>query len=165
METTIRETIEDFLSEWDRHAWMQQHGSWASEEWDGAREAYERARERLEKAIDVDAQNVDRRDGLDLDEAREAFEAYVAAASALEGQVRADEGDYIAEGVIDPDGIEDRATEPDVAAASWQGWDCREGWRAFRVDNALALNWYRLAWGHRHSRDLWLVVDPEYFLW
>lgn len=159
----VTETVEAFLADWDRHEWMQRHGEWASEAWDDDREAYRAASERLASAIDADPEDVGRLDGPDLEEIQEAFAALQAAATSLEGQVRPGEGDFIAEGTIDPDALEDRATEPEVAAASWQGWDCREGWRAYRVGDALALNWYRLAWGHRHARDLWVIVDLEYF--
>lgn len=72
--------------------------------------------------------------------------------------------DEIEEGTIDPDGIEDDAEDLEVGA-SWQGWDCKEGWRAYRVGTALYLNWWRTPYPHtvRHERDLWVQVDGKFF--
>ncbi len=75
--------------------------------------------------------------------------------------VESDES-YIAEGVIDPDDVATRATDCDVSR-SWQGWDCREGWGAYRVGRALYLRWWRNACGNRRDRDLWVLVDSEFF--
>lgn len=75
-----------------------------------------------------------------------------------------DEADGIEEGTIDPDEVEDGADDLEVGA-SWQGWDCREGWRAYRVGDGLYLNWWRTPYPHtaRHQRDLWVEVNGTFF--
>ena len=70
--------------------------------------------------------------------------------------------DYICDDVIDPDGIKDDAI-PLGVGDSWEGWDCREGWAAYRAGDALYVNWWRKAWGNRHARDLWVKVCDEFF--
>lgn len=72
------------------------------------------------------------------------------------------EGDYIAEGVIDPDEVADGAKALGVGD-NWQGWECNEGWAAYRVGEALYVRWYRNAHGNRHDRDLWVCVDDAFF--
>ena len=73
------------------------------------------------------------------------------------------ESDCIAEGVIDPDEVQDSAELLGVEAA-WQGWDCREGWMAMRSGDALVINWWRSpTTALRHQRDLYVVVDEEFF--
>lgn len=74
------------------------------------------------------------------------------------------EDDEIEEGVIDPDGVEDDADALEVGS-SWQGWDCREGWRAYQHGTALYLNWWRTPYPHtpRHERDLYVLVSSSFF--
>lgn len=73
------------------------------------------------------------------------------------------ESDYIAEGVIDPDNVADSAVYLGVDK-TWQGWDCREGWAAYRSGDALYLNWWRSPTTNlRHDRDLWVLVDKRFF--
>lgn len=72
-------------------------------------------------------------------------------------------GDEIAEGVIDPDGVEGEAVALDVSV-SRQGWECREGWQAMRAGDALVINWFRIPiTALRHDRDLYVVIDREFF--
>jgi hypothetical protein len=102
-------------------------------------------------------------EGLSADELQELVAAVGTTCAALEGQVRPDESDYIAEGLIDPNGVSDSATEiPDVGE-SWQDWDCTESWWAYRSGDGLYINWRRAARGHRHGRDLWVLVDEDFF--
>ncbi len=63
---------------------------------------------------------------------------------------------------LDPDGLADLDL-PVAHSCQWQGWDCTEGWVAHQMNDDLVLNWYRNAYGHRHSRDLWLVAIEGYF--
>lgn len=44
-----------------------------------------------------------------------------------------------------------------------QVWDGQEYWRAYAHGQALYINWVRVAWGDRHARDLWILVDKEFF--
>lgn len=76
----------------------------------------------------------------------------------------ADDGDYIEEGTIDPDNVEDDAESLDVGAKS-QGWDCQEGWGAYRSMDDLYLNWWRAPYPNtnRHQRDLWVLVSKDFF--
>lgn len=76
----------------------------------------------------------------------------------------ADESDHIEEGTLDPDCIEHDA-DPLEVGSSWQGWDCKEGWSAYQVGEALYLNWWRSPYGgtNRHQRDLWVCVDETFF--
>lgn len=83
-------------------------------------------------------------------------------ASSLDEQVRSDDSDYIAEGVIDPDDVAGTAEALDVVC-SWQGWDCTEGWTAYRAGDALYVHWFRNARGLRHDRSLWVLVDEAFF--
>lgn len=166
VQASVVNAIEDFLATWDRHGWMETHGEWASEAWDVKREDFEEAQEQVERAIAVDAEKADDTFvGFDADEAREAIEALATAAEALRGQVRPGLGDFIAEGTIDPSCLADQlnAVMP-IAHRAWDAWDCREGWRAFKAGHALVMNWWRHGWGgQRHERDLWVLVDPEFF--
>jgi hypothetical protein len=75
-----------------------------------------------------------------------------------------DGGDCIEEGTIDPNDVESEAEDLGVGA-SWQGWDCREGWSAYQVGEALYVNWWRTPYGgtNRHQRDLWVCVDKSFF--
>lgn len=71
--------------------------------------------------------------------------------------------DEIEDGTIDPDGIEEDAVDLAIGA-SWQGWDCREGWGAYRVGTSLYLRWWRNpTTALRHYRDLWVQIDGEFF--
>jgi hypothetical protein len=44
-----------------------------------------------------------------------------------------------------------------------QGWDCTEKMIAYRHGDALYIWWYRKVWGNRRERDLWVLVDENYF--
>lgn len=201
----IRETIDSFLSDWDRHVWQQDHGEWASAEWDDERATYTAAGEQLRasllaatplpgateeqaddytvavEALDdamVEAGRLDDDSDIrsaarglvgaapaaitELDAILAAVAAVEQAARALDGQVQPDDQDYIATGTIDPDGVSDAADALGVSA-QWQGWDCTEGWSAYRHGDALYMRWYRDAYGNRHDRDLWVRVDPRFF--
>jgi hypothetical protein len=71
--------------------------------------------------------------------------------------------DEIEEGIIDPDVVSDGATDLEIGTA-WQGWDCHEGWGAYRVGTALYLRWWRNPTTYlRHDRDLWVKIDDEFF--
>lgn len=73
--------------------------------------------------------------------------------------------DHIAEGVIDPDGyVENEEREHTGIKRVWDGWECREGWTAYRCGDALVLNWFRSPITRlRKERDLWVTVDPKFF--
>lgn len=157
----IKETCKNFLEDWDRHEWMAAHGEWASSEWDEERKEYEEAAAALVAAAAA-LPNSDRAQPSALSELKEAYDRLREAAEALDGQVRPDESDYIAEGLLDPDGVADDAEALD-AKDGWQGWDCTEGWRAYRRGRDLYINWWRNAYGNRHSRDLWVLVDKDFF--
>jgi len=160
--TDIRAACETYLEEWDRHDWMSDHGSWASEEWDDARHAYDDAAVALADAV-ADAPAADDAVDIQLDDVRDALDALVAAATALRGQVLPDDDDYISDDVIDPDGVATRAQALHVGASA-PGWDCVEGWDAWRVDDALYVRWWRSQCaGARRPRDLWVCVDDEFF--
>lgn len=171
----IKRSIQGFLEDWDRHVWMQDHGTWASEEWAVEREIYDDARRGLEEAAAAFAtalEDLDDSESLDagdvvtaaeaLEDVRVRMSEVQEAADDLHGQVCPDEEDFIAEGRIDPDGVADDAEDLGVAR-SWRGWDCTEGWRAFRVGRALYVQWYRDAYGERRDRDLWVLVDDSFF--
>lgn len=160
----IRETCEQFLADWDRHVWMQDHGEWASSVWNDARTTYTEALAALAKAAKeapvAERVTSPRRA---LEDIKSALATLQEAAEALDGQVRPDESDYIATGTIDPDGVEGEAEALDVKR-EWSGWDCQEGWRAYRHKADLYLNWWRVAYGClRHGRDLWVKVQADYF--
>jgi len=72
------------------------------------------------------------------------------------------EGAYIEEGTIDPDGISDTARYLDVGL-NWRGWDCEESWDAYKQEDALYMRWARDAYGARHYHDLWVLVDDSFF--
>lgn len=171
MKDNIKETIEVFLKSWDRQAWMADHGEWASAQWEEEREDYRACTEALEATLEDALKALrsrdasDLRDGvpdIDLKDIEDAYEELGRAANALLYQVRPDESDYIAEGTIDPDGVADDAEHLGVEV-QWQGWDCTEGWSAYRVGEALYAQWYRNAYGNRHDRELWVCVDGSYF--
>ena len=98
--------VQEFLSGWDREAWMFEHA-----EWD-------------------------------------------------------DDNDRWRPGLVDPDEVSaDTANQEPLGGTHVRGWDCVAGWAAFRVGQKLILNWYRTECvGARIPRDLWVVVDPEYFV-
>jgi hypothetical protein len=75
-----------------------------------------------------------------------------------------EEGEHIAEGLLDPDAVSDDAVKVD-SGTSWNGWDCREGYSAHRHGNDLYLNWWRTPYRHtnRHHRDLWVLVESDFF--
>jgi len=159
----IETACESFLADWNRGDWMTEHGDWASAEWDDAREEYDTAIEALNAAV-KSAPAADRADRGALADIRAALEAAEAAAEALDGQVRPDDSDYIAEGTIDPDDVSGDAEGLDVGSSS-QGWDCREGWSAHRSGDDLYLNWWRSPYPNtnRHQRDLWVLVQKGFF--
>src|SRR5690606_9218569 len=145
MKKNIRDACEQFLEAWDRQEWMQVHGEWASAQWEGERAEYRARAEALEGALEealtaLRARSADDlRDGvpdIDLTGIQETYQELAKAAEALSYQVRPDESDYIAEGMIDPDGVASNAKDLDVGDR-WQGWDCIEGWKAYRVGDAL----------------------------
>jgi hypothetical protein len=140
---------------------MVENGEWASAEWDEAREEYTNALAELAAAIER-APAADRADRNALADVTLWAAAAKAAAEALHDQVRPDESNHIAEGLIDPDDVSETAERLDVGG-SWQGWDCTEGWDAYRNGNDLYLNWWRNAYGNRHTRDLWALVRADFF--
>jgi hypothetical protein len=171
----IRDICNTFLEDWDRQQWMQDHGEWASENWNEARETYTGAINNLKNEREVlvdelnnvsDAETTDRHSLHYVRSALKGFEeALVLAESAakdLDDQVLPNEQDYIAEGLIDPDDVEDKAQDLGIGER-WQGWDCIEGWNAYRAEDALIICWWRNACGNRHDRKLWVVVDEEFF--
>jgi len=148
--------------DWDRHEWMSLHGEWASSQWDDARAERDEVRELLAVALreGADAAASARKiDWYDIDAAREAL---AAVERRLDGAVEPDESDYIAEGTIDPDGVSD---DPGTCVweDSWQGWDCTEGEGIYLAaeDGGIRIvhRWWRDAYGARHARDLWRVVE------
>lgn len=169
-----REMAAEFLSEWDRHEWMHAHGKWASANFKTQRAEYAAALEAAIESAAVIADALDEapsedrvHERLDLDDALEAARCMVdqlerlrAASVALDGAAREDDNDYIAEGTIDPDGLRDECrSDQEIACASWNGWDCREGRIVYLLDDGrVVLNWWRSAYGARHERDLWLMV-------
>lgn len=76
-----------------------------------------------------------------------------------------DNEDHIAEGVIDPDGYaENEERESTGIKKLWNGWECVEGWEAYRCGDALVMNWWRSPNTRlRRERDLWVTVDPKFF--
>jgi len=165
----VAETIESFLSTWDRTGWMHEHGSWASEEWGDARDEYNARADALDRAIkSLNARyipcsynpDVSRIASL-VQDVTDAMAELQEAAEALHGQVT-EENDYVTEGTIDPDCVADMAV-PIPAMCRWNGWDCIEGWAAYRVGTALYCRWSRVAVGHRRDRDLWVLVDGRFF--
>ena len=168
--------VELYLENWNRQDWMQEHGEWASAQWDDERADYAEAlKEALEAsgviadALEEAPDDDDCDSPLDLDEAIDAarelvekLEKLAAASKAMDGAVRADESDYIAEGVIDQEELRGRCDDTNrVGHESWQAWDCREGWSAHLLDDGrVVLNWWRSVHGTtRHARDLWVLVD------
>jgi len=159
-QTKTRNAIEAFLENWDRHQWMQDHGKWASAQWDEERAAYDGAVEELRAAVES-LPAADKADG-DLDGVSAALEAVREAAKSLADQVCPDESDYTATGTIDPADAKSSAEDLGIGECSRE-WECREGWGAYRVGDALYVRWYRDAWGVRHDRDLWVLVDDAFF--
>lgn len=163
-DTTIYRACSDFLVEWNRDAWVAEHGKWTSEEWDERRENYDDAVVTLqEKAEGMPfAMHLDK--DFDLAELYTALNAVRDAVYALHDQVVPDESDYIAEGRIDPDNVADIAIDLDIGKRQ-QEWDCIEVWCAYRHIDALYLRWLRLPYPNtlRHHRDLWICIDPDYF--
>jgi len=147
---------------------MQDHGEWASAEWEEEREAYQDAKDTLEEVLQAALDDVERSSSDEVPNIMgaisEARDALVEAAEALDGEVRADESDYIAEGLIDPDDVSDSATDLEVGYST-QGWDCREGWSAHRYGDDLYMQWWRSPYGgtNRHQRDLWVLVEEVFF--
>ena len=98
---------------------------------------------------------------IDFEAIEKARVAAVEAEKALDGEVTP-ENDYIAEGLIDPDGVSDDAGRK-VWSQSRQGWDCIEGESVYVAvtDRGMRIvhNWWRSAYRQRHDRDLWRVVD------
>ena len=71
---------------------------------------------------------------------------------------------YIKEGKIEEiDGLEERSVALGSIGNSKEGWDCVEGWDAHRDGSALVINWWRNSYGNRHNRDLWVIVDKNFF--
>lgn len=166
IEQRIQTQCERFLENWDRHQWMVDHGDWESEKWEDAREEYDEAVADL-KAIVHALASGDRTgwsDRYEIESMLEAAQAVAEAQKALHDQVTPDESDYIAEGVIDPDEVKDKAI-PCHVHHTWRGWDCTEGWGAYRHGDALYLHWCRTPDGGsaRHDRDLWVKVNAEFF--
>jgi hypothetical protein len=165
MATTTRDPearIEAFLEDWNRHEWMNDNGDWASNQWDDERAEYAAAQENVAKlAEQLKTARHGEAEAL-IGAMSDALDALESAAKALEGSVEPDESDYIAEGVIDPDNVEESCEKLD-ASASWQGWECTEGWRALRHGNHLYMNWWRNAYGNRHKRDLYVLVEEDFF--
>jgi len=158
-------TWEEELENWDRHAWMVDHGEWASAAFSEQAEAREKAREGLAASLTAAANAAavgSRVDWLDVEIKRAEAEA---AEEAMEGCPEGDD-DYIAEGVIDPDGVAEMEHEV-LWSRRWRGWDCEEGQQVVRVRGAggfvaIAHNWWRSAYGgQRHERDLWRVLWKE----
>jgi hypothetical protein len=135
----IRETVENSYAKWDRYVWKRDSGTGASEEWDD-----------VERAIDA------------AQELQAQLSTLLSCARALDSQVLPGESDYIATGVIDPDGVADTAIELTEWPAS-QGWDCAEKMIAYRHGDALYIWWCRKVWGNRNARDVWVLVDENYF--
>jgi len=156
--TEIVSTVTYFLSEWDRQVWMQDNGEWASEDWDNEREEYDSRLEALKDAL-VSADKLDNSAASYL---RAQMEALLECVEKLDSQVLPDESDYTSEGTIDPDNLKDKCEEV-LASSFWSGWDCTEGWDAYRVGDDLVLNWWRNAYNNRHQRDLWLIIEKDYF--
>lgn len=169
-----RGMVESFLSNWDRHEWMRDHGEWASAQFDPQRAEYAAALEAAQESAAVIAGALDEapsddrvNERLDLCDAIDAARGLVAqlerlraASVALDGAARADSSDYIAEGTIDPDDLRDECrSDQEVKYVSWAGWDCREGRSVYLLDDGrVVLHWWRDACGSRHNRDLWVRV-------
>lgn len=158
----IIDAIESFLARWDRQMWMQDNGEWASSYWDERRAEYTEALEAMKSAIASAPDPEDVGSAQDDDALERAMESLQEAISALTDQVRPDESDYIAEGIIDPDDVRGGAVDLGLGRRG-QDWDCVESWDAYRHGDALAMRWYRAAYGDRRHRDLWVVVDAEFF--
>lgn len=155
----IINTINSFLNEWNRHEWMQAYGEWASEEWDIHRENYDLQVECVQEAL-VNADSLDYSAACEL---TSQLESLLTCIKALDSQVLPDDSDYIAQGIIDPDEIKDKDKEL-LTSQMWTGWDCKEGWDAYRLGDDLVLNWWRDAYGERHQRDLWMTIEKDFFL-
>lgn len=166
--TDIRNACEQYLQEWDRHSWMQDHGEWASAKWEEERDAYQAAKDTLEEVLQAALDDVERSSSDEVPNIMgaisEARDALIEAAEALDGEVRANEFDYIAEGLIDPDDVSDSATNLEVGY-SVQEYGSRKGWSAHRYDDDLYMQWWRNPYGgtSRHHRDLWVLVEEEFF--
>ncbi len=158
----IKDAISSFLSDWDRHEWMRDHGEWASAEWDYAREEYDAALAELRSAVDGAGEGDETSDDSEARSIIELAQELARCAEALDGQVLPDDSDYIAEGTIDPDGVADKAVCVYDGGDS-QGRDCTESIDGYRVGDALYMRWYRDARGERHSRDLWVCVSGDFF--
>lgn len=67
-------------------------------------------------------------------------------------------------GTIDPLCISDTCRDLDVGDQC-EEWNCIEGWSAGQAGNALVIRWWRepYPFGFRHRRDLWVVIDADYF--
>jgi hypothetical protein len=151
----------EWVTEWDREEWMQDHGEWESARWDERREARDEAREALAEVLREAASADGNIANIDFDAIEEARVAAVEAEKALDGEVTP-EADYIAEGLIDPDEVSDDPGRK-IWSNSWQGWDCTEGESVFVAvtDRGLRVvhRWWRNAYGQRHDRDLWRVAE------
>jgi len=176
--TRVSEAIENFLSDWDRQEWMQDHGVWASDEWEGERDEYNSARTEVESAISEVTTVVGAISHADsyqndwdiegaiceTEELLKKLKVLMEIGRKLDGHVRPDESDYISEGTIDPDMVSNVSTAKLVwEGPKTQGWDCKEWYDGYRIDDALYMHWCRDAWGNRHNRDLWVLIDDEFF--
>jgi hypothetical protein len=172
----VKEHIESFLESWDRSEWMRDHGRYASETWNDEREVYAEHQRELTDAVQYLAEKISKLPSAEfvgsffdvkhieghLKDIEESLQALSKAAQLLDDQVRPDEFDYIEEGTIDPDAVKDTAIDLDIGSKS-QGWDCIEGWAAYRVGTSLYIRCYREAWGNRRDRDLWVLVSKDYW--
>jgi hypothetical protein len=174
--SSASKAVEAFERDWNRGDWMVDNGEWASAQWDDEREDYDGANEKVTEAFSevTDAINSiggsDSADVSDIDAAIEHVESLLGqlrelreCADSLDGAVSSDSSeDYIAEGIIDPDDVSEQA-EHVCDVWSVDGWDCTEHCDAYRVGDALYMRWMRSARGARHERDLWVLVDDEFF--
>jgi len=154
-----------YIGDWDTQEWMEEHGEWVSSQWDEERAERDEAREALAEALRAAADAAEGGDDIDWAAVEAARERLDAADEAMADAVEPDEGDYIAEGTIDPDGVSD-SPGTRVWSDSWQGWDCQEGEDVYVAAAAedggirVVHNWWRAAYGpHRHARDLWRVAE------
>ena len=116
--------------------------------------------ELLERPIELD--ELDELEYL-IEELRARYVTAQEAARRLDGQVLDDESDYIVEGNIDPDNVSSTSMYFGPGQQE-KGWNCVEGWNAYRHGDDLYIQWYRNAYGgDRRSRSLWVCVDKGFF--
>lgn len=66
-----------------------------------------------------------------------------------------------ADGKVDPYGVSRSAVNL-MIRQTYEGWDCHEGWAAFRAGDGLFVRLWHTSSGTL-SRDMWVLIDEHYF--